>query len=100
MKLHKWDDIKRQKLTPEQIAQVEEDVDREIEVINLQRLGDAIGHDAVFEAAKAVRAEPESSEPARVDLRLAALRCYVEALGGEIEIVAVVNGKRIPLAGV
>jgi transcriptional regulator with XRE-family HTH domain len=34
------------------------------------------------------------------DHRLSALRRYVEALGGELEIAAVIGGRRFPLHGV
>ncbi len=36
----------------------------------------------------------------REDHRLSTLRRYVEALGGEIEIVALIEGKKIRLSGI
>jgi predicted transcriptional regulator len=69
--------------------------------INLRRLREDVGSTQV-EAAK--RAAMRQSELSRLenagDLRLSTIRKYVHAMGGELEIFAVVKGKRIPLLGV
>jgi hypothetical protein len=45
--------------------------------------------------------QPELSRLERgSDYRLSTIRKYVTALGGELEIFAVVKGKRIPLHGI
>lgn len=51
--------------------------------------------------AKADMTQPELSRLERAsDVRLSTLRRYVKAMGGEIEVIAVVKGKRIALHGV
>lgn len=87
--------------TPEQLAALEAEVEVEIEKINLRALREALGKTQT-EIAKLV--EMNQGEVSRFerrdDHRLSTLRNYVKALGGEIEVYAVIDGKRVQLQGV
>jgi predicted transcriptional regulator len=100
MKTHKWSALEK-KMSPERLARVQAKVDEEISAINIRRLREALGETQVEAAAKADMTQPELSRLERAsDVRLSTLRRYVKAMGGEIEVVAVVKGKRIALHGV
>jgi len=100
MKTQKWADVKA-RMAPERRAKIAERVDAEVRAINLRRLRDALG---ATQVEVADMFDVPQSEVSRLenaaDLRLSTLRRLVEKLGGELEIVAVVKGKRIPLHGV
>src|SRR5689334_9284493 len=100
MKTHDWSTIEK-RMSPERRARVQARVDAEIQAINVRRLREELGATQVEAAEKANMTQPELSRLERAtDYRLSTLRRYVKALGGEIEIFAVVRGKRIPLHGV
>ena len=100
MKTHKWSALEK-KMSPERLARVQAKVDEEISAINIRRLREALGETQVEAAAKADMTQPELSRLERAsDVRLSTLRRYVKAMGGEIEVIAVMKGKRIALHGV
>ena len=100
MKTHKWSALEK-RMSPERLARVQAKVDEEISAINIRRLREALGETQVEAAAKADMTQPELSRLERAsDVRLSTLRRYVQAMGGEIEVIAVVKGKRIALHGV
>jgi predicted transcriptional regulator len=100
MKTHKWSALEK-KMSPERLARVQAKVDEEISAINIRRVREALGETQVEAAAKADMTQPELSRLERAsDVRLSTLRRYVKAMGGEIEVIAVVKGKRIALHGV
>jgi predicted transcriptional regulator len=100
MKTHKWSALEK-KMSPERLARVQAKVDAEISAINIRRVREALGETQVEAAAKADMTQPELSRLERAsDVRLSTLRRYVKAMGGEIEVIAVVKGKRIALHGV
>jgi predicted transcriptional regulator len=100
MKTHKWSALEK-KMSPERLARVQAKVDEEISAINIRRLREALGETQVEAAAKADMTQPELSRLERAsDVRFSTLRRYVKAMGGEIEVIAVVKGKRIALHGV
>jgi predicted transcriptional regulator len=100
MKTHKWSALEK-KMSPERLTRVQAKVDEEISAINIRRLREALGETQVEAAAKADMTQPELSRLERAsDVRLSTLRRYVKAMGGEIEVIAVVKGKRIALHGV
>ena len=101
MKTHKWSALEK-KMSPARLARVQAKVDEEISAINIiRRLREALGETQVEAAAKADMTQPELSRLERAsDVRLSTLRRYVKAMGGEIEVIAVVKGKRIALHGV
>ena len=100
MKTHKWSALEK-KMSPARLARVQAKVDEEISAINIRRLREALGETQVEAAAKADMTQPELSRLERAsDVRFSTLRRYVKAMGGEIEVIAVVKGKRIALHGV
>ena len=100
VKTRPWSAIES-KMSPERRARVQSKVDEEIQAINMRRLREELGATQVEAAEKAAMTQPELSRLERgSDFRLSTIRKYVNAMGGELEIVAVVKGKRIPLLGV
>jgi transcriptional regulator with XRE-family HTH domain len=100
MPTHKWSDIKR-KMAPERRARVDEAVRRELLAMELRELRTEAGKTQaeVAEIAEMTQAELSKFER-REDHLISTLRRYVEALGGELEVVAVFDNKRIALKGV
>ena len=98
MKLHKWSDVKRTKLDPSRLERVQQRVEKELLEANLAELRQAVGATQV-EAAEA--ADMTQSELSRLERRpdhlVSTLRRYVESLGGELEVTAVVGNKRVRL---
>ena len=100
VKTRPWSAIES-KMSPERRARVQAKVDDEIQAINMRRLREELGATQVEAAEKAAMTQPELSRLERgSDFRLSTIRKYVNAMGGDLEIVAVVKGKRIPLLGV
>ena len=98
MKLHKWNDVKRAKLDSSRLERVQQRVEKEFLDLNLAELRQAVGVTQV-EAAEA--AEMTQGELSRLERRpdhlVSTLRRYVESLGGELEVTAVVGKKRVRL---
>jgi hypothetical protein len=98
MKLHKWNDVKRAKLDSSRLERVQQRVEKELLEANLAELRQAVGVTQV-EAAEA--AEMTQSELSRLERRpdhlVSTLRRYVESLGGELEVTAVLGKKRVRL---
>jgi len=98
MKLRKWSDVKRAKLDPSRLERVQQRVEKELLEANLAELRQAVGATQV-EAAEA--ADMTQSELSRLERRpdhlVSTLRRYVESLGGELEVTAVVGNKRVRL---
>ncbi len=99
MRPAKWTDIRAKRLTPDQLRQLDEEVERELLEMNLRALREAVG---LTQEELAKRVEVTQSQLSKLerreDHRLSTLRRYVEALGGRLEVVAVVEGKRIRLS--
>lgn len=101
MATHRWADIKARKLSPEQIAEVREQADADVLEMNLRALRESTGKTQEEIAAAADMSQSELSRlERRDDHLLSTLRRYVNALGGDLEVVAVVGGKRVVLRGV
>jgi predicted transcriptional regulator len=98
MKLHKWSDVKRAKLDPSRLERVQQRVEKELLEANLAELRQAVG---VTQVQAAESAEMTQSELSRLERRpdhlVSTLRRYVESLGGELEVTAVVGKKRVRL---
>ena len=98
MKLHKWSDIKHRGMTPERIARADRAVEKELVAMDLRALRDGLG---VTQEELAGRIKVSQSQLSRLerrkDSRLSTIRRYVEAMGGELEITAVIRGKRVPI---
>jgi hypothetical protein len=102
VKTHRWSDLKkRSKLSPEQLAQIDREVQAELLQMNLRELRELSGLTQVEVAEATEMAQSELSRTERRDDHLlSTLRRYVEALGGELEVVAVLGDRRIRLRGV
>ncbi len=100
-RLQRWEDIRRKYFTPEQIAATDRYVRRETLRMELAELRKLAGKTQVEVAKKAKMHQGELSRAERrKDHRISTIRRYVEALGGEIEIVARLKGREIRLKGV
>jgi DNA-binding XRE family transcriptional regulator len=102
MKKYKaWSDIKRETMSPERIARVRRDAQAELRAMTLRELREEAGMTQVelAELAESTQAALSRIER-REDNPIATLRRYVEALGGELEVVAVLGNKRVKLLGV
>ena len=99
MPVKRWAEIRAQKLTPEQLQTVDDKVDEELLEYDLRTLREAMGLTQEELAHRIVITQSQLSRlERRPDYRISTLRRYVMALGGELEITAVVAGKRIRLA--
>ncbi len=98
MKLHKWSNIKHRGMTPDRVDRADQAVASELVAMDLRALRDKLG---VTQEELADRIKVSQSQLSRLerrkDSRLSTIRRYVEALGGELEITAVIQGKRVPL---
>ena len=101
MRTHKWADIKARKFSPEKIAEIQKLADGDVLEMNLRALRESTGK---TQEEIAITASMGQSELSRLERRddhlLSTLRRYVAALGGELEVVAILGDKRIPLRGV
>ena len=99
MATKKWSDISAQKFTSEELRQIDQEVENELLEMDLRALREAVG---LTQGELAQRIEITQSQLSKLerreDHRISTLRRYVEALGGSLEICAVLNGKRIKLA--
>lgn len=101
MAVHKWADIKRSKLGPERAERVRKEAIAELQALTLRQLREEVGMTQVELADLTEQTQSALSRlERREDNPVDALRRYVEALGGELEIVAVLGNKRVKLVGV
>lgn len=101
MATHKWSTIKERRMSPEVITQVREGAHRELLSLNLRELREAAGKTQIEVAGLVEVTQSQLSRlEKRDDHKLSTLRRYVEALGGEVEVVAVLGNKRVTLVGV
>jgi hypothetical protein len=99
MKLHKWADLKKTNLDDEQRARVDRRVAAELVEMSLADLRRELGVTQVelAEAAEMTQGQISSLEH-RTDHLVSTLRRCVQALGGDIEIIAVVGDRRVKLS--
>jgi predicted transcriptional regulator len=96
-----WTDLQKRLFTPKEIAGARAWAKREIIRLELAELRKLAGKTQVEVAKKAKMHQGELSRAERrKDHRISTIRRYVEALGGEIEIVARLKGREIRLKGV
>lgn len=100
MKVHRWKDLKH-KASPERMEQIHREVDQEILEENLRGIRELLGKTQaeVADSLKMTQAQISQTE-SREDWRLSTLRRYVQALGGELEVIANFGDKRIRLHGI
>jgi predicted transcriptional regulator len=94
-----WSEIKAKKFTAEQIQQIDDAVEQELLEMDLRALREAAGlTQEELGQRMAVSQSQLSKLERREDFHFSTLQRYVTALGGQLEIVAVVDGKRILLS--
>lgn len=99
MKLHKWNDIRRKKLSAAELAEIDQRVAAEVLDMNLTALRESLGITQVQMAAAAEMTQSEVSKlEKRSDHLVSTLRRAVRALGGELEVTAVVGDRRVKLS--
>ena len=98
MTVHTWQEIKAKKFSPDQLQQIDNAVEQELLEMDLRALREAAGltQDELAQRIAITQSQLSKLER-REDHRISTVRRYVAALGGELEIVAVVDGKRILL---
>lgn len=99
MKLRTWQEIRSKKFSPDQLKEIDAEVERELIEMDLRALREAMGLTQEELAAKVEITQSQLSKlERREDHRVSTLRRYVEALGGQLEIIAVIGAKRVRLA--
>ena len=100
MKMHKWSDLKAERFKPDEIDQIRKEALRDLLEEDLRALREAAGvtqeelaEKIALDQSQISRLERQGGGEARVSL----LKRYVEALGGEIQIVATLRGKTVRL---
>ena len=94
-----WQEIRAKKFSLAQLQQLDDGVERELLEMDLRALREAAGLTQEELAQRVAITQSQLSKlERREDYRLSTLRRYVAALGGQLEIVAVVDGKRIHLS--
>ena len=101
MRTHRWNDVQKRKLARAQIDQVRDHVVAEVLEMNLRALRESMGKTQEDLAHLTDMTQSQLSKlENRSDHLISTLRKYVRALGGDIEVVAVLGDKRIALRGV
>lgn len=101
MGVKKWSEIKAKRMTPERRERLDHEVKAELLEMELRELRELAGMSQAELAAAANMSQPQLSQiEAREDHLLSTLRRYVEALGGHLEVIAVIGNKRVTLTGV
>jgi transcriptional regulator with XRE-family HTH domain len=99
MPVQRWRDLREKKFTPEQLREIDQAVEEELLELDLRALREAIGLTQEELAQRIAITQSQLSKlERRPDHRLSTLRRYVAALGGELELTAIVDGKRIRLS--
>jgi DNA-binding Xre family transcriptional regulator len=95
---HRWDELRKKNLTPQQLAAIDREVEEELIALDLRAVRELLGKTQVdvAEATDMTQSEVSRLEH-RADVRLSTLRRYVEALGGEIEVFATFGDKKVRL---
>jgi predicted transcriptional regulator len=99
MKLHKWSDLKKEsKIPATRMKEIDEEIAAEVMEMNLRKLRESVGLTQVELAARLESAQPQLSQlEGQSDFKLSTLRRYVQALGGELKVQAILGGKTIEL---
>ena len=101
MKVRKWSTLRDATLTPTQKERVNKRVEKEILDLNLRAARELLGKTQVQLAKKARMSQADLSKAERrSDHLLSTLRRYVEALGGELDVIARFGDKQIRIRGV
>ncbi len=99
--MKKWAQIKAETMGAERATRVRAQAETELLELTLRQLREEAGKTQAEVAELVQTTQSALSKLERRDNNpLEALRGYVEALGGELEIVAVLGNKRVKLLGV
>jgi transcriptional regulator with XRE-family HTH domain len=83
MTAKKWSEIRARKFTPEELSQIDQEVESELLEMDLRALREAVG---LTQGELAQRVDVTQSQLSKMerreDQRISTLRRYVEALGG------------------
>jgi len=97
MKVHRFGGLKH-KLSRERQDRIRKEAEDDLLEMDLRELRELLGKTQQEIAVLIERSQGQVSETERrQDLRLSTLRSYVEALGGELEVIASFGDKRIKL---
>ena len=96
-----WQSVKAARLAPEAAARVASRARDEVRAITLKELrqGLEVTQAELAEAAEMTQSELSRME-SRLDHRVSSLRRYLQALGGDIEVTAVIGNRRVKLTDV
>jgi predicted transcriptional regulator len=101
MKIHQWHDIRRERVSDKRAKDICANVEHEVEQLNLREVRRLAGKTQTDVARASAVAQGELSRiERRQDHRVSTLRKYVEALGGELQIVAQFGNRSVRLKGV
>ena len=101
MNPRRWNEVKAKRLPAEKVAEIERSADAEVVDLNLRAVRELLGKTQEEVAAAAGMAQPELSRlERRQDHLLSTVRRYVEALGGEVEVIARFGDRSVRLRGV
>ena len=101
MAVHKWSDIKRKRFSEKEIETSRQQAEDEVLELNLRALREVSGktQTEIAELVKMTQSQLSRLEH-RDDHLVSTLRRYVEALGGELEVIARFDDKSVRLRGV
>lgn len=101
MRVHKWEDIRRETFTAKELKEQDRLVEAELLEMNLRAVRAHVKKTQAELARAAKMTQPEvSAAERREDHLVSTLRRYVKALGGELEVTARFGDVRIQLKGV
>lgn len=101
MPVRRWAELKQKTFSADRLARIERRVEQELLEMNLRALREMTGktQEELAESLKASQGQVSVMER-REDHLLSTLRRYVEALGGELEVLAKFDDKQVRLTGV
>jgi DNA-binding XRE family transcriptional regulator len=97
----KWSELRDRTFTKKELVNVRAETVAEVLDMNLRAVREMVGKTQVELAKTAGLSQGELSEQERrEDHLLSTLRRYIEALGGELEVIARIGDKTVRLRGV
>lgn len=100
MTRHRWNDVAKTKLSSKQIEANERWAKDKVLELNLKAVRQLVGKTQVEAAKAAGMTQSELSKTERREDRLlSTLRRYIEALGGELEVIAKFGDRMVKLRG-
>jgi len=94
----RWRDLQAKKHTPDEIRRIDREVARELVAMDLKTIREIAGKTQTDVAAVTEVSQAEVSRlERREDCLVSTLRRYVEALGGELKLIAVFGDRQVRL---